>query len=85
MSSYFRAQIDRHVHGMRASAVGQRPAGVRLVTGTVTDRTITVTMQDGTVWSWTGGQYAARKVHGCYAPLMPRVQSRPQPPQEGTS
>jgi hypothetical protein len=73
MKSYFHAQIDQHVNGMMARTTAKRPVGVLTIEGTVTDSVITVTMHDGTVWVWRGGKYAARKVNGCYAPLMPRA------------
>lgn len=76
MSGYFRAQIDRHANGMLARSTPRLPDGVR-VTGGVKDRTITVTTRDGTVWYWTGGRYASRKVNGCYAPLMPTPTTAP--------
>ncbi len=71
MREYFRARIDRHVRGMMARTTARTPNGVQRVQGDVTDQVITVTMRDGSVWTWQGGRYAARKVHGCYAPLMP--------------
>lgn len=72
MRPYFKAQIDRHVNGLSAtSRTPLMPRGVQRVVGGVTQRLIVVTMDDGTVWHWSGGQYAARKVNGCYAPLMP--------------
>lgn len=71
MRAYFAAQIDRHVNGMMARSAPRLPADVSNVTGTVTDSVITVTMRDGATWQWRGGRYAARKVNGCYAPLMP--------------
>lgn len=74
MSAYFRACIDQHVNGMlaRTSMGGTRPRDVKSIRGDVTDREIVVTMLDGTEYRWTGGRYAARKVNGCYAPLMPK-------------
>jgi hypothetical protein len=72
MRPYFRARIDWHVNGMLARTRVDRPAGVDRVRGDVTDRDIVVVMRDGTEWRWTGGEYASRKVNGCYAPLMPR-------------
>lgn len=72
MSDYFRGRIDHHVNGMLARTTVTRPRDVKTIDGTVTDPIITVTMQDGTVWKWSGGRYAARKVNGCYAPLMPK-------------
>jgi len=71
MRPYFRAMIERHVNGTPVREV-YRPQGVASIVGEVTSHTITVTMQDGTVWRWKGGQYADRKVAGCYSPLMPR-------------
>lgn len=71
MRAYFRAAIDRHVNGMLAREVARMPANVARVHGDVTDRTITVVMRDGTEYRWAGGRYAARKVNGCHAPLMP--------------
>lgn len=73
LKAYFRAQIDRHVNGMLATTTPRLPADVRSVVGTVRDSVITVTMVDGTVWHWSGGRYANRKVNLCYAPLMPRA------------
>lgn len=72
MRAYFRAQIDYNVNGMLATTRATRPNDVTRVEGTVTDRSITVTTRDGNVWHWQGGTYAARKVNGCYAPLMPK-------------
>ena len=71
MRSYFAGRIDYHTRGMFARTV-TRPADVVRVIGDVTDRELTVVMRDGTEWRWTGGRYAARKVNGCYAPLMPK-------------
>lgn len=71
MRNYFRGRIDYHVNGMFAR-MASLPGGVAKVRGDVTDRDITVVMRDGTEWKWSGGQYAARKVNGCYAPLMPK-------------
>lgn len=73
MRPYFRAEIDQHVNGMTARTSARYPAGVDRVSGDVTDARITVTMRDGSVWLWSGGRYASRKVNGCYAPLMPQV------------
>lgn len=75
MSAYFRARIDWHVNGMLATSTSRLPAGVNKVNGDVTSPIITVAMQDGTEWHWTGGRYASRKVNGCYAPLMPTIKS----------
>ncbi len=71
MRAYFRAQIDRSVNGLMATTVPRLPVGVRSVVGSVRDREIIVSMADGSVWRWTGGRYASRKVNGCYAPLLP--------------
>jgi len=73
MRAYFKAKIDRHVNGMMSTAFAPLPPNVIGVVGDVTSSTIVVTMRDGAEWKWTGGQYAARKVNGCYAPLMPKV------------
>lgn len=73
MRDYFRARIDYHVNGMLARSTPRLPNGVVKVNGQVTDREITVTMKDGSTWLWKGGQYASRKVNGCYAPLMPKA------------
>lgn len=72
MRTYFRFRIQHHTVGMFAGRDPGRPAGVARVTGDVTDRIITVSMTDGSVWYWRGGAYAARKINGCYAPLMPK-------------
>jgi hypothetical protein len=72
MGSYFRAKIDLATNGMMARSTARLPADVARVDGTVSDAVITVTMRDGTVWHWSGGRYATRKVDGCYAPLMPK-------------
>jgi hypothetical protein len=72
MRDYFRARIDYHVNGMLAGSQARIPFGVARVGGDVTGDVITVTMRDGTVWKWSGNRYAARKVNGCYAPLMPK-------------
>lgn len=77
MRAYFSAHIDRHVNGMLARSAPRLPADVARVSGTVTDARIVVTMRDGTQWEWSGGRYAARKVNGCYAPLMPRPAAEP--------
>lgn len=71
MRTYFAARIDYHVNGAFLSSSARMPAGVRRVRGDVTDRRIEVEMTDGTVHAWSGGNYAARKVNGCYAPKMP--------------
>ena len=72
VQAYFRWQIDQHVHGMRATA--RRPElGRGRIVGNVTDAEISVTYPDGTQETWYGGRYAARKIHGCYAPLMPTL------------
>lgn len=71
MREYFRARIDHHVNGMMARTTARLPATVRRVVGDVTDTVIVVVMLDGTQFRWAGGQYASRKVNGCYAPLMP--------------
>lgn len=76
MREYFRARIDWHVRGVFARSA-RYPAGVVRVTGDVTDRAVVVTMRDGSVFTWSGGRYATRKINGCYAPLMPK------PSQEG--
>ncbi len=75
MRDYFRARIDYHVNGMMSRSVSQPPQGVRRVRGDVTDSVITVLMDDGTEYRWTGGQYAARKINGCYAPLIPKPET----------
>jgi len=75
MRAYFAARIDWHVHGMLARTTARLPHGVERVRGDVTDPLITVVMRDGTEWVWRGGQYAARKVNGCYAPLQPKPDS----------
>jgi hypothetical protein len=72
MREYFKARIDFHVNGMLARSYARAPAGVQSINGDVTDSVITATMTDGTRWHWSGGQYANRKVNGCYAPLMPK-------------
>jgi hypothetical protein len=72
MRPYFRAKIDRHVNGMFA-APARLPYNVRGVHGDVTDALITVEMNDGRTFTYRGGRYAARKINGCYAPLMPTL------------
>lgn len=72
MRDYFRARIDFHVNGWNARSTARIPNGIRRVNGDVTDSEIAVTMDDGSVWRWKGGGYAARKVNGCYSPLMPK-------------
>ena len=72
MRDYFRARIDYHVNGMLARSNARIPNGVRRIHGDVTDGIITVEMNDDSLWHWQGGGYAARKVNGCYAPLMPK-------------
>lgn len=71
MRAYFGAQIDRHVRGGLSSSA-RLPGDVVRVSGTVRDSRIVVSMRDGSRWVWSGGRFAARKVDGCYAPLMPR-------------
>lgn len=71
MRAYFKARIDHHVNGMLATSRAVHPAGVARVAGDVTSREIVVTMRDGTVWKWAGGEYSARKVNFCYPPKMP--------------
>lgn len=78
MRDYFRARIDHHVNGMMARTHARQPANVARVIGDVDDSVIVVVMRDGTEWRWTGGQYGARKIAGCYAPKMPT------PAQEGS-
>lgn len=72
MKDYFRGRIDYHVNGMMARTQARVPSGVRKVSGDVDSTLITVTMDDGTEFEWTGGQFSSRKVNGCYAPLMPK-------------
>jgi hypothetical protein len=72
LNDFFKAKIDQHVHGMMSTAQVRLPIGVARVHGNVTDPVITVTMRDGTEYQWSGGRYAARKQHGCYAPLLPK-------------
>lgn len=72
LSEFFKAKIDQHVHGMMSTMQVRLPNTVKKVSGSVEDAVITVTMQDGTEYQWSGGRYAARKVNGCYAPLMPK-------------
>lgn len=71
MRDYFRARIDWKVNGMLARSRAVLPPNVVSIDGDVDSSMITVTMQDGTIYRWTGGRYALRKVNGCYAPLMP--------------
>jgi hypothetical protein len=72
LRAYFAARIDHHVNGMMARPTPALPSDVKRVNGDVTSTTITVEMLDGTVWRWSGGRYASRKVNLCYAPLMPK-------------
>lgn len=72
LSEFFKAQIDHAVNGMLATTTRRLPNTVARVNGTVESEVITVTMTDGTEYQWSGGQYSARKVRGCYAPLMPK-------------
>lgn len=73
LKARFAAQIDSHVNGlMGMRRIPNLPPGVDRVDGDVTDRVIRAYMRDGTVFVWTGGQYASRKVNGCYAPLQPK-------------
>jgi hypothetical protein len=72
LSSYFRSRIEYHVYGMMASPSISPPRDVKTVNGDVTSNLITVTMNDGSVWLWSGGRWSSRKVSGCYAPLMPK-------------
>lgn len=71
MREYFKARIEWHVRGMRTRPA-RYPAGVVRVVGDVTDQVIRVTTRDGSSFTWSGGRYAARKINGCYAPLMPK-------------
>ena len=48
------------------------PHNVKSVHGDPDDTKIVVTMMDNTIYLWLGGNYASRKVNGCYAPLMPK-------------
>lgn len=73
MKAYFRSRIDWHVNGLMSRSNVSRPSDVARIEGDVTDSVITVIMRDGTEFKWAGGQYANRKVNGCYAPLMPKV------------
>ncbi len=73
LSAYFKARIDWHVNGMLARSNARIPADVARISGDVTDSVITVTMVDGNTFTYSGGRYAARKVNGCYAPLMPVI------------
>ena len=73
MRDYFRGRIAWHTHGLLAGNLAPIPPGVRRVSGDVTDPIIVVVMDDGTEYRFTGGRYAARKVNGCYAPLMPKA------------
>lgn len=73
MRDYFKARIDWHVNGMMSRTQARLPHGVRKVTGDVDSATITVMMDDGTEYAWSGGRYSTRKVNGCYAPLMPKA------------
>ena len=72
LSEFFKARIDWHVNGMLSMTQARLPRGVRKVTGDVDSPLITVTMDDGTEYEWSGGRYSTRKVNGCYAPLMPK-------------
>jgi hypothetical protein len=72
LNAYFAGRIDWHVNGMMSRNHTPRPRDVKSIVGDVTDSIITVTMLDGTVYKWSGGRYASRKVNLCYAPLMPR-------------
>lgn len=71
MRDYFKARIEWHVRGLLARSA-RYPADVVRVAGDVTDQVIRVTMRDGSIFTWSGGRYAARKINGCYAPLMPK-------------
>lgn len=70
MRAYFAGRIDHHVNGMMARTVPV-PRGVKHVSGDVTDSRITVVTNDGVRHLYDGGQYASRKVNGCYAPKQP--------------
>ena len=72
LSEFFKAQIDRHVHGSASTARVRLPIEVAKVHGSVTSPEIKVVMRDGSEFLWSGGQYSTRKVRGCYAPLMPK-------------
>lgn len=70
LSSYFRSQIESHVYGTPLYV--SLPHDVKSISGDVTSNIITVVMKDSSVWLWSGGRYASRKVNLCYAPLMPK-------------
>jgi len=72
MRDYFLAKIDHHVRGMMSPLQVRIPHDVTHVLGDVTDPVITVTTRDGTMFQWSGGRFSSRKVHGTYAPLMPK-------------
>lgn len=74
MRDYFKASIANYTHGMLSPYRGHRvwPNGVKRIDGNVTDQIITVTMEDGSVYKWSGGRYSSRKINLCYAPLMPK-------------
>jgi len=80
LQPYFAARISHYVYGMLSHSVARLPHDVSKVDGDVTDSTITAIMRDGSVWTWSGGRYAARKVSGCYAPLLPRPVKSPTQP-----
>ena len=71
MKPYFRARIDWKVNGMLARSRAVLPPNVVSIDGDVDSSMIAVTMRDGSVFRWRGGRYSARKVNGCYAPMMP--------------
>lgn len=77
MRNYFAARIDFHVNGM-LSRQAQKPHDVMYVIGDVTDRVITVQTRSGDEFTWSGGEYASRKVNGCYAPKMPKPTTTPK-------
>lgn len=72
MRAWFAARIDWHTNGMMARTNARLPVGVKSVDGDVTSPEVVAVMTDGTEHRWTAGQYSARKVNGCYPPLMPK-------------
>jgi hypothetical protein len=73
LKDFFKGQIDFHVNGLFANPSARIPADVVKLDGGVTDRVITVVWRNGAVENYEGGRYAARKVNGCYAPLLPKL------------
>jgi hypothetical protein len=74
IAQHFKYEIDRSVNGMSGTA--RRPdlsrEGVS-IEGSVRESQIIVTVNGSRTYIYNGARYSARKVNGCYAPLMPKL------------